>query len=277
VRQQHWSTCTWVSVGSKVIADLVAVHLSAVYRFWRHQTFARCLAAPTNELAHASTTTAVQNSQVVTHSLFWSNPHHRCTHIADEVVQFVCKLTKLQSLELHNKENVTAAGLADLHNLPALKRLGLEYLSCDISASAVPALTQLTALTCLKLSWASYIVHSEFDPSILAHMTQLEELHLRQFRPAGGAAGVAELLARLAQLTKLQVLHLAYVISLLQCPPVAFSSLTSSSVLRSLTWSDHGYVTDWLMHCTYSKAKIHVGQRVDGGLPSFSVSPLGAT
>jgi len=50
-------------------------------------------------------------------------------------------------------EYVTAAGLAGLHNLPALKRLVLKGLHCEISASAVPAFTQLTALTCLKLRW----------------------------------------------------------------------------------------------------------------------------
>jgi len=152
----------------------------------------------------------------------------------------VCKLTQLQSLELYNMVEVTAAGLASLHNLPALKRLGLEDLSCEISASAVPAFTQLTALTCLKLGWTIDSPPQQYDPSILAHMTQLEELHLRNPKPAGGASGAAELLTRLAQLTKLQVLHLAYIDGLLQCPPAAFSSLTSSSVLRSLTWSAYG-------------------------------------
>jgi len=152
----------------------------------------------------------------------------------------VCKLTQLHSLELHNLEGVTAAGLAGLHNLPALKRLGLEDLCCEISASAVPAFTQLTALIFLKLDWKSFLLHREFDPSVLAHMTQLEELHLYSANPAACALGAAELLARLAQLTKLQVLRLVYVDRLVQCPPAAFSSLTASSVLRSLTWKDFG-------------------------------------
>jgi len=152
----------------------------------------------------------------------------------------VCKLTQLQSLELHNMVYITAAGLAGLRNLPALQCLGLEDLCCEISASAVPAFTQLTALTCLKLGWEAWSPPNAFHPSVLAHMTQLEELHLRRAKAAGGASGAAELLARLAQLTKLQVLHLAYVNYLLQCPPAAFSCLTSSSVLRSLTWKDDG-------------------------------------
>jgi len=152
----------------------------------------------------------------------------------------VCNLTKLQSLELHSMAKVTAAGLAGLHNLPALKSLHLKGLGCGISANAVPAFTQLTALTFLKLVWTHSPPPGDFDPSVLAHMTQLEELELNQPHPAGGASGAAELLARLAQLTKLQVLRLAWVYRLLQCPPAAFSSLTSSSVLRSLTWRDFG-------------------------------------
>jgi len=159
----------------------------------------------------------------------------------------VCKLTQLQSVELHTMARVTAAGLAGFHNLTALKRLRLEDLFCAISASAVPAFTQLTALTCLKLGWTSSRPCGGFDPSVLAHMTQLEELHLHNSRPAGGASRAAELLARLAQLTKLQVLHLAYVNWLLQCPPAAYSSLTSSSVLRSLTWRDFRYEVSQLL------------------------------
>jgi len=169
-----------------------------------------------------------------------TQPQFWCECITDEGMQSLCKLTQLQLLELHSMEYVSAAGLADLHNLPALKRLGLEDLRCEISASAVPAFTQLTALTCLKLRWTMYSPPQQFDPSFLAHMMQLEELHLRNPKPAGGASGAAELLAVLAQLTKLQVLHLALIDCLLQCPPAAFSSLTASSVLRSLTWSDVG-------------------------------------
>jgi len=189
----------------------------------------------------------VQDSQAVTHSLLKSitggslSYDRWCTRIADEGILSVCKLTQLQSLELHEMAKVTAAGLAGLHNLPTLKCLGLEDLSCEISASAAPAFTQLTALTCLKLGWTSSRLRRDgFYPSVLAHMARLEELHLDRPRPAGGASGAAELLARLSQLPKLEVLHLAYVNSLLQCPPAAFSSLTSSSVLRSLTWRDYG-------------------------------------
>jgi len=188
--------------------------------------------------SHA-TATAAQDSQVITHSFFWSNPGgFKSLCITDVGMQLVCSLTQLQSLELHNMEEVTAEGLASLHDLPALKRLGLKYLRCEISASAVPAFTQLTALTCLKLAWVICVPPVEFDPAVLAHMTQLEELQLYNADPAGGASGAAELLARLAELPKLEVLHLTYVSCLLQCPLAAFSSLTSSSVLRSLTWDD---------------------------------------
>jgi len=152
----------------------------------------------------------------------------------------VCKLTQLHSLELHHMLDVTVAGLAGLHNLPALKRLVLGDFSCGVSANAVPALTQLTALTCLKVACQSHMTRCELDPSVLAHMMQLEELDLYMVYPAGGASGAAELLATLAQLTKLGVLHLAYTACLLQCPPAAFSSLSASSVLRSLAWKDFG-------------------------------------
>jgi len=36
-----------------------------------------------------------------------------------------------------------------------------------------------------------------------------------------------------------QVLHLDYIDCLLQCPPAEYSFLTSSSMLRSLTWGDY--------------------------------------
>jgi len=196
---------------------------------------------------YAGTARVARDGHVITHKLFssqqWSAPgvlQYPCNSITAEGMQLVCKLTQLQSLELHNLGGVTAAGLMGLHNLPALKRLGLEDLHCGISASAVPAFTQLTALTCLKLVWMDSPAPGDFDPSVLAHMMELEELHLYEPRFAGDASGAAELLARLAQLTKLQVLHLAYADCLLQCPPAAYSSLTSSSVLRSLTWSDDG-------------------------------------
>jgi len=186
---------------------------------------------------------AQQQRPSVSHSLLWSEPgasHHWCYCFADERMQVLCKLTQLHSLELHSMADVTAAGLAGLQRLPGLKRLGLEDLRCVISASAVPAFTQLTALTCLKLGWMDSPPPGDFHPSVLAHLTQLEELHLRNPEPAGGASGAAELLARLAQLPKLQVLHLACTWHLVTCPPAAFSSLTSSSILRSLTWSDVG-------------------------------------
>jgi len=200
----------------------------------------KVLGSPQLQLqSHASTATAVQDSQAVTHSLLRLEPgvpQHWYQRITHEGMQCLCKLTKLQSLELHSMASVTAAGLAGLQNLPALKCLGLNDIRCVISATRVPAFTQLTALTCLKLAWGICFSPIKFGPSVLAHMAQLEELVLYQPHPAGGAAGASELLARLAQLPKLQVLRLVYFHDLLQCPPAAFSSLTSSSMLRSLTW-----------------------------------------
>jgi len=88
------------------------------------------------------------------------------------------------------------------------------------------------------LAWKTCNPPNAFDPAVLAHMVQLEELYLCELTPAGGASGAAELLVTLAQLTKLQVLHLACIKHLQVCPPAAFSSLTASSVPRSLEWSD---------------------------------------
>jgi len=223
----------------KNMPDLQYIHLGNIQVFGSPKQ----LLLQQQQQSPASIATAVHDSRFYTHSLLWSNSgvlHDWCQHITDGGMHFLCKLTKLQSLELRHIANVTAAGLAGLHNLPALKCLGLESLRCEISASAVPAFTQLTALTCLKLAWGPFSRHRQFDASVLAHMMQLQELHLYNADPGGGASGAAELLARLAQLTKLQVLYLAYVYRLLQCPLEALSSLTSSSVLRSLTWRDLG-------------------------------------
>jgi len=132
---------------------------------------------------------------------------------------------------------VTAAGLASFQKLPALKRLGLEGLGIDVSWSAVPAFSQLTALTYLRLYWEPAVQGPVFDPAVLAGMTQLEALELSRPNPVGGAAGAAELLSRLSQLRKLEVLKLEHVACLDLCPPAAFAVLTASSVLRSLTWA----------------------------------------
>jgi len=186
-----------------------------------------------------STASEVQHSHEPSQQL-WSTygdplDGYRC--FTDSGIQFVCKLTKLQLLELGSLQGVTAAGLAGLHILQELKCLALENLICGISLTAVPTLSQLTALTTLVLSWVYISDHCEFDPSILAHMTQLKDLTLVKCSPACGAAGAAELLSRLSRLPELQKLDLKYISSLQQCPPGAFSSLTSSSLLESLTWS----------------------------------------
>jgi len=122
-----------------------------------------------------------------------------------------------------------------LPNLRELKSLFLEDLTCDISLSAVPACSQLTALTALALSWVQNTPPCKFDPSILAHMTQLEWLELVRCTPACGAAGAAELLSSLSQLHELRRLDLTLVQGLEQCPLEAVSALTSSSMLESLT------------------------------------------
>jgi len=154
----------------------------------------------------------------------------------DSGMQLVCKLTKLQYLELGSLQGVTAAGLAGLHKLQDLQGLSLDDLTCDISLSAVCAFSQLTALTKLSLHWVLDGPHSEFDPSILEHMTQLEAVAILCCTPARGAAGAAELLSRLSQMPELRKLELKYVTGLNECPPNAFSALTSSSMLEALLW-----------------------------------------
>jgi len=169
---------------------------------------------------------------------FWSSTgieSERCRSLTDSGVQFMCTITQLQSLELYNLEGVTAAGLAGLHNLPDLKSLVLQGLACDVSLSAVPAFSRLTALSSLMLHLQCSFPGPLFDPAILAHTTQLKKLSLWSFTPARGAAGAAELLVRLGHLTKLQDLNLQLVYGLSGCPPSEFSSLTASSELRRLS------------------------------------------
>jgi len=152
----------------------------------------------------------------------------------DTAMQLFCKLTKLQLLHLCSLQGVTAAGLADLADLPGLQDVVFDELNCDITLSAVPAFSQLTALTALTLTWVGDTPGPEFDPSILAHMTQLELLELHTCTPARGTTGAAELLFGLSQLPQLKSLALKWIEGLQDCPPEAFSGLTSSSVLESL-------------------------------------------
>jgi len=187
---------------------------------------------------HASTSSEVQHSHEPSQQLWsaYGDPldGYRC--FTDSGMQFVCKLTKLVGLELGSMQGVTASGLVGLHTLQELKGLTLWDLTCDISLSAVPAFSQLTALTDLVLSWVQDTPCCEFDPSILVHLTHLKDLGLVQCTPARGTAGAAELLSRLSQLTVLQSLFFKYVEGLQECPLNAFSSLTSSSMLESLIW-----------------------------------------
>jgi len=191
---------------------------------------------PQGQLLQSSTASEEQHSHEPAQQL-WSahgDPLDGLKTFTDSGMQFFCKLTKLQALELGSLQGVTAAGLAGLANLPGLLELLLEELTCDISLSAVPAFSQLTALELMTLSWALDAPHCEFDPSVLAHMTQLRWLDLQSCTPARGKAGAPELLSRLSQLPQLDVLALEWIEGLHECPPEAFSSLTSSSVLKSL-------------------------------------------
>jgi len=189
-------------------------------------------------LLHANPANEAQDSHEPSQQLWSAHGDpldgYRC--FTDSGMQVMCKLTKLHLLELSSLQGVTVAGLADLHKLRELKKLYLEDLTCDISLSAVPAFSQLTHLTGLTLSWAWDTPHCGFDPSILAHTMQLEKMAINFCTPARGAAGAAELLCRLAQLPKLRKLNFKWINGLQQCPPEAFSALTSSSVLESLTW-----------------------------------------
>jgi len=91
-------------------------------------------------------------------------------------MDFLCKLTKLQLLALASLQDVTAAGLAGLVKLQRLRHLALEDLGCDISLSAVPAFSQLTVLTELRLVGHSPLPPNTFDPAVLGCMTQLQAL-----------------------------------------------------------------------------------------------------
>jgi len=168
----------------------------------------------------------------------WSahgHPTDGCRCFTDSGMQTICMLTKLQLLDLSTLQGVTAAGLARLADLTGLNHLLLEDLTCDIN-SPVPAFSQLTDLTWLALSWVKDTTHREFDPYILAHMTQLKALRINDGTPARGQPGAAELLSGLSQLPELRTLFLCCIGALQQCPPEAMSSMTSSGLLESLTW-----------------------------------------
>jgi len=203
---------------------------------------------------HASTVSEVQDSHEPSQRL-WSahgDPRDGYRCFTNSGMEFLCKLTKLQSLELGSLQGVTAAGLAGLPKLQALECLRLVGLTCDISLSDVPTFSQLTNLSFLVLSWVWDAPHREFDPSILAHMTQLEVLSLVSCIPARGTACAAELLSRLARMPKLKGLVLTYIGGLEQCPPEAFSSLTSSSMLEELSWQMwEAWVLYWWVHFFY--------------------------
>jgi len=201
--------------------------------------------SPQQQLLQSSTACEYQDSHEPSQQLLsvHGDPQDGYRCFTDSGMQLVCKLTKLECLELGSLRYVTAAGLAGLADLPGLSVLTLEDLTCDISLSAVPAFSQLTALTWLVLSWASDAPEFEFDPSILAHMTQLGWLYLQACTPARGTAGAADLLYGLSQLLQLNHLSLKWVEGLQECPPEAFSCLTSSSALDSLTFCT--WLPDW--------------------------------
>jgi len=190
------------------------------------------------QLVHATAASLLQDGHEPSQQL-WSahgDPADGLKAFTDSGMEVMCKLTKLQCLELGSLQGVTAAGLVGLVKLQDLQGLNLEDLTCDVSLSAVPAFGQLTALTYLSLHWVRDTPGGEFDPSVLKHMTLLKDVALLCCTPARGAAGAAELLFRLSQLPELQKLALKYATGLEQCPPNAFSALTSSSMLKSLTW-----------------------------------------
>jgi len=183
-----------------------------------------------------SSSTASALASEVQDSL-WSAQHttdkgHQC--FTDTGMQIICKLTKLQGLMLHSMKAVTSVGLSGFSKLQCLDCLVLRGLTCDISLSAVPAFSQLTALTVLALVWNGNQPLARFDPAVLGCMAQLQGLCLWNCNPDRGTTGAAELLSRLGQLPKLHVLNLWNVQGVEECPPAAFSALTSSSVLTCL-------------------------------------------
>jgi len=197
-----------------------------------------------SECAHASTASLSQNCPASPQQL-WSLPYDKSLmRLTVAGMQFLCTLTSVRSLHLRSIRDITAAGLAALQNLRDLNSLNLEYIACDFSLSAVPALSQLTALTRLRLYQALDSPGAEFDPLVLTYMTHMKDLCLIDCVPTGGAAGAAELLLRLSQLPELETLALYCVDALNKVPPACtelcaeFSQLTPSSTLRSLTWSD---------------------------------------
>jgi len=196
-----------------------------------------------SETLHASTALSLQDSPPSPEQVWLAQKvgDHKPASFTDAGMQLLCTLTSMRELELQSMEAVTAAGLAALQNLRELNSLELDDLACDFSLTAVPALSKLTALTSMQLSWLDREGHyadHEFDSLVLTHVTQLKDLGLYCCTAPRGAAGAAELLSRLSQMPVLETLQLIHVRGLNKVPPAAFSQLASSSALRSLTWHD---------------------------------------
>jgi len=203
-----------------------------------HQQYLKVQQSPLQQQQqlHDSTVSDVQDSHEPSQQL-WSahgdtQDGGKC--FTDSGMQVLFSLTQLVELQLCSLQGVSTACLEGLHHMRRLEVLSLMDLTCEVGLDAVPAFSQLTALTALVLCWMHDTPAGGFEPSALVHMTQLQGLRLIACTPARGKAGAAELLSRLSQMPKLQELVLEGIAGLEECPPEAFHALTSSSMLKKL-------------------------------------------
>jgi hypothetical protein len=111
----------------------------------------------------------------------YENQHNKSSRLTANSVKMLTQFTKLNFLNVHSVQEVTSAGFETLcRSLPALTGIYLQGLTCSITGSTVPSISQLTSLTTLCLSYAD--LEAVVDWDILSTMTQLSCLHLIQVR-----------------------------------------------------------------------------------------------
>jgi hypothetical protein len=107
-----------------------------------------------------------------------ANLHNRYRRFTDDSINQLTSLTKLGHLALHTVRDVTSAGIETLCNLTSLSSVCLQGLTCSITPSTVPSISNWASLKSLCLSYVgdSGVV----DLDILTTMTQLSCLVLIQ-------------------------------------------------------------------------------------------------
>lgn len=149
--------------------------------------------------------------------------------IDDGTLQHLSALTTLQELWLRSS-SITCAGLSALPCLQQLTAVALMDIPACVGSGSTAATTKLKGMRSLQLYRCT-----NFQPTVLAVLTQLTGMFLDNTPLAGGVEGTLLLLLHLAGLQQLRQLSLTDTM-LEQAPTAeAYSSLLASSCLDGLT------------------------------------------